>query len=399
MVSIPILAGVLAAVVGAVAVGIIYARFHRPAALGAGIGAMAGAVGSMLFMVPLNYCTFAPDRTSLDAAVGVFLIAVGTAAAVYGVSWLSRWRFERRFRATQNIGAASSSGLFRSRVTPWLLLAPTLVILVLFLYYPSLDTVRVSTLLRFVGINRTRFVCVDNFTTMLGDPDYVQTLIVSFVIAGAVVVLGLILSLLIATAAYQPITGGNFYRTLLIWPYAISPAVAGIIFSLLFDPISGGLNAVLERVIGYKLPLLNDPAQATIAVVLASVWKTMGFGILFYVAGLQNIPNDLKEAASIDGANVVQRFFSITVPLLSPITFFLIITLMSYAFFDIFGTIDLLTTGGPSSATTVMMYKIYRTGSSDLGLASAQSIVLFLVVIAMTGIQFITTGRRVNYGA
>jgi sn-glycerol 3-phosphate transport system permease protein len=148
-----------------------------------------------------------------------------------------------------------------------------------------------------------------------------------------------------------------------------------------------------------KLPLLNDPVQATIAVILASVWKTMGFGILFYIAGLQNVPNDLKEAAAIDGANVVQRFFRITVPLLSPITFFLIITMMSYAFFDIFGTIDLLTTGGPSSATTVMMYKIYLTGRSDLGLASAQSIVLFLIVIALTGVQFITTGRRVNYGA
>ncbi len=398
MVTIAILAGVVAAVLGAIVVGVLYARFRRPAALGAAIGAIAGALGSMLFMVPLNYCTFDPQRTSLDAAVGVFLIAVGTAAAVYGVSWLSRWQFERRFRAVENVGV-TSSGQFRGRLTPWLLLAPTLIILVLFLYYPSLDTLRVSTLLRFVGLNRTRFVCVDNFTTMLTDPDYVESMIISFIIAGAVVGLSLALSLLIATAAYQPIRGGSIYRTLLVWPYAVSPAVAGIIFWLIFTPVSGGLNSLLVRIIGYKLPLLNDPVQATTAVIIASVWKTMGFGILFYIAGLQNIPNDLKEAASIDGANVVQRFFAVTVPLLSPITFFLIITLMSYAFFDIFGTIDLLTMGGPSSATTVMMYKIYQTGSSDLGLASAQSIVLFVLVIAMTGVQFITTGRRVSYGA
>ncbi len=398
MVSIALLAGVVAAIVGAIVVGSLYARFKRSTALGAGIGAVAGALGSMLFMVPLNYCTFDPTRTALDVGVGVFLIVVGAAGAIYGASWLSRWQFERGLRASLS-AVVSTPGHFKGRVTPWLLLAPTLVILVLFLYYPSLDTLRVSTLLRFVGLNRTKFVCVDNFTTMLGDPDYVQSVIVSFVIAGAIVALGLILSLLIATAAYQPIAGGNLYRTLLVWPYAVSPAVAGIIFSLIFNPVTGGVNQILDRVFGMKLPLLNDPVQATIAVILASVWKTMGFGILFYIAGLQNVPNDLKEAAAIDGANVVQRFFRITVPLLSPITFFLIITMMSYAFFDIFGTIDLLTTGGPSSATTVMMYKIYLTGRSDLGLASAQSIVLFLLVIALTGVQFITTGRRVNYGA
>ncbi len=398
MTTTPLIVSAAAALIGVLFLGATYNRYRRSMALGAGLGALAGALGSTLFMVPLNYCTFNPQRTALDANFGIFLMVVGAGAVLLGVFWLSRWQFQRGIRARQAV-FQMQSGLFRGSLIPWLLLAPTLLILVLFLYYPSLDTLRVSTLLRFVGIDRTKFVCVDNFTTMLRDPDYIYTIVISFVIAGAIVVIGLALSLLIATAAYQPVKGGSIYRTLLVWPYAVSPAVAGIIFSLIFNPVTGGINLLWERLFGFKLPLLNDPVQATIAVVLTSVWKTMGFGILFYIAGLQNVPNDLKEAASIDGANVVQRFWNITVPLLSPITFFLIITTMTYAFFDIFGTIDLLTTGGPSGATTVMIYKIYQTGSSDLGLASAQSIVLFILVIGLTAVQFLSTGRRVNYGA
>jgi sn-glycerol 3-phosphate transport system permease protein len=317
--------------------------------------------------------------------------------AIYAAQWAVRWQLDRAARIAME--QHSAGGMFKGTITPLLLLAPTLTILVLFLYYPSLDTLRVSTLLRFVGIDRTKFVCVQNFTSMLADKSFLGSFGTSFIIAGWVVALGLFLSLLIATAAFQPVKGASIYRTLLVWPYAVSPAVAGIIFSLMFNPVTGGINLLFERLFGFKLPLLNDPTQATIAVILASVWKTLGFGVLFYIAGLQNIPGDLKEAAAIDGANVVQRFWYVVVPLLSPITFFLLITTMTYAFFDIYGTIDLLTTGGPSGSTTVLIYKIVQTGRSDLGLASAQSIVLFLLVIGMTAIQFFTQGRRVTYNA
>jgi len=280
-----------------------------------------------------------------------------------------------------------------------LLLLPTLVILVLFLYYPFLDTFRVSTLLQFVGIDRTRFVCVTNFITIFSTPDFLYSVFITFVIAAFIVVISLVVSLLIATVAYQQIKGASIYRTLLVWPYAVSPAVAGVLFSLMFDPVNGGVNHVWQILFNTKLPwLLNGPLTVA-AVILTSVWKTLGFGILFYIAGLQNVPNDLREAASIDGANVVQRFLYVVVPMLSPITFFLIITTLTYAFFDIFGTIDILTTGGPVGATTVLMYRIYKTSTSDLGLASAQSVVLFILVLGVTAFQFMTTARRVNYNA
>jgi sn-glycerol 3-phosphate transport system permease protein len=389
---------ITAALIGAVLVGLTFARYHRSPLIGIGIGLLVGAVGGNLFMLPLGYCTYQETRTPLDVGFGIALVAVGTALLTYAACWIARWRFTRVPGATAV--PQSAQGVFRvNRWIPWLFMAPTLLILIVFLYYPSLDTIRVSTQLRFVGIDRTKFVCVDNFTSMLQDSSTVQSLLTSFGIALGIVIIGLFLSLLVATAAFQPVKGAAIYRTLLVWPYAVSPAVAGIIFSLMFNPITGAVNLLYERIFGYKLPLLNDPLQATLIVILASVWKTMGFGILFYIAGLQNIPLDLREAAAIDGANLIQRFVRITIPLLSPITFFLIITTMTYAFFDIFGTIDLLTTGGPSGATTVLIYKIYQTGGSDLGLASAQSLVLFLLVIALTGVQFVTGGRRVNYGA
>jgi len=205
---------------------------------------------------------------------------------------------------------------------------------------------------------------------------------------------------LIATLAYQPIRGAAIYRILLIWPYAISPAVAGIIFFIIFNPLGGVANYLLGLVGIPRLNWLSDPNLAPWVVIFASVWKQMGYNILFYLAGLQNLPKDLQEAAAIDGAGALRRFFSITLPLLSPITFFLVITNMTYAFFDIFGTIDLLTAGGPSGSTSVLMYEIYKIGvsSGNLGRAAAQSIVLFLIVVGLTILQFRTTERNVTYG-
>jgi sn-glycerol 3-phosphate transport system permease protein len=213
--------------------------------------------------------------------------------------------------------------------------------------------------------------------------------------------LGLTIALFIAMMAYQPIRGARIYRTLLVWPYSLSPAVVGVIFLLMFSPIAGVINYVIESLFGFKVPWLNDPTYAPWTVILAAVWNHLGFNILFYIAGLQNVPTDLQESAAIDGANAWQRFRHVIFPLLSPITFFLVITNLTYSFFDIFATIDMLTRGGPVNSTTTLIYRIFQTGvqERDLGKAAAQSIVLLVMVIGITVLQFRTTGRRVNYGA
>src|SRR5690606_25355529 len=207
-------------------------------------------------------------------------------------------------------------------LTPALLLLPTLAILAIFLYYPIFDTFSLSVLLARLGARRSVFVCVDNFTSLVTDPSYHNTVIITLFISFAIVIIGLALGLLVASMAYQPITGARIYRTLLIWPYAISPAVAGVIFLLLFNPAGGFINYVLSNTFGFSVPWLQDPTAARWAIIATSVWKSMGFNILFYIAGLQNVPNDLKESAAIDGANALQRFWYVTFPLLSPITFF-----------------------------------------------------------------------------
>lgn len=383
--------------------GIVYlARLFRDAGRGAitggAVGAATGLVGALLFMVPLNFCTFEAERAEIDHAFGLVLMALGMAGTLSlarGVAML--WM--GRARAPQAV--QSHPGMFKGWLTPVVLLVPTIGILALFLYYPVFDNFRLSTLLARLGARRTAFVCVDNFSSLAGDPGYFNSLVITVFISAAVVIIGLALSLLVANMAYQPITGARIYRVLLVWPYAISPVVAGIIFLLLFNPTGGLINYFLGLV-GIKGPgWLNDPAWAPWAVIAASVWKQMGYNILFYMAGLQNVPKDLQEAGAIDGANALQRFFRITLPLLSPITFFLIITNTTYAFFDTFGTIDALTGGGPLESTTTLMYRIYEVGvqNNDLGKAAAQSIVLFAIVIVLTVVQFRTTGERVNYGA
>jgi sn-glycerol 3-phosphate transport system permease protein len=391
--SLPILIVFLAAIAGAV---LLYFTTRR-SAVAAMVGALAGGGGSLIFMLPLNFCTFEAERDSLEVTIGLILILAGMLIVLIP----ARWVLSRVLNGQPLFVAQAGQGVFRGGITPFVLLAPTLVILALFLYYPSLDTFRLSTLLYRLGAPRSAFVCVDNFTRLV-DPEYGRSVLITFGMSAAIVVIGLGLGLLIATAAYQPITGARIYRTFLIWPYAVSPVVAGIIFSLLFNPAGGIINYFLRGLFGITIPWLNDPTWAPWAVILASVWKSLGFNILFYIAGLQNIPKDLTEAASIDGANAIQRFFRVTFPLLSPITFFLIITNITYAFFETVGTLVYLTGGaGPLGSTNTLMFRIYQLGiqNNDLGKAAAQSIMLFLMVIGLTLIQFRTTGERVTYGA
>jgi sn-glycerol 3-phosphate transport system permease protein len=385
----------IAAALGAVLLGALFARARRSPALGGALGALGGGAGALIFMLPLNFCTFELERRAEDIFLGALLIGAGMAICLVPLRW---WFI---VRPSQRQMPRAAQGTFKDTVTPWLLLLPTLTVLILFLYYPFLDTFRLSTLIVQPRARRTPFVCLNNFTTLLGDAAYLRSLLITLVITAAIVVLSLLIALLIASVAYQPIRGAGAYRTLLVWSYAISPAVAGLIFFIIFNPIAGIANYFLNNLFGVQLAWFTDPNLAVVAVVLASVWKSLGFNILFYIAGLQNVPNDLREAAAIDGANTVQRFWLITVPMLSPITFFLIITNITYAFFDLFGTIDTMTAGGPVGATTTLIYRIYQDGFTEgrVSYAAAQSVILFLMVIGITYLQFRTTARRVTYGA
>jgi sn-glycerol 3-phosphate transport system permease protein len=391
----PILIVGIAAAIGAVLLGALFARARRSPALGGALGALGGGAGALIFMLPLNFCTFELERRAEDIFLGALLIGAGMAICLVPLRW---WFI---VRPSQRQMPRAAQGTFKDTVTPWLLLLPTLTVLILFLYYPFLDTFRLSTLIVQPRARRTPFVCLNNFTTLLGDAAYLRSMLITLVITAAIVVLSLLIALLIASVAYQPIRGAGVYRTLLVWSYAISPAVAGLIFFIIFNPIAGIANYFLNNLFGVQLAWFTDPNLAVVAVVLASVWKSLGFNILFYIAGLQNVPNDLREAAAIDGANTVQRFWLITVPMLSPITFFLIITNITYAFFDLFGTIDTMTAGGPVGATTTLIYRIYQDGFTEgrVSYAAAQSVILFLMVIGITYLQFRTTARRVTYGA
>lgn len=390
----------LAIGIGAVLLALHFRQRGRSVVLGAGLGAVAGGAGTLFFMLPLDFCTFEVERTPLDLLLGIASIAIGLIVGMVALNALA-------LRVIQGRGLISDEtqpGAYKGRVagiTALLLLLPTLTILAVFLYYPMFDTFRLSTLLARLGAPRSRFICLDNFTRLVNDASYLNSVTISFALAVGIVVLALSAALLIASMAYQPIRGGGIYRTLLVWPYALSPVIAGIMFQLLFNNTAGVLNHLIDSVFGFKVPWLLDPNIAPWTVILASTWNIMGFCILFYIAGLQNVPRDLQEAAAIDGANSWQRFFRITFPLLSPITFFLVVTTTTYAFFDTFGLIDFLTGGGPVNSTSTMMYEVFVVGvqSRDLGKAASQSLVLFLVVIGVTLVQFRASRGRVTYGA
>lgn len=304
------------------------------------------------------------------------------------------------------------SPVFKQRFLPWLLLLPSLLILLVFLYYPAVQSFVISLYRSNIMLGTRRFIGFENFVNLFTGPfapGYRQVLFQSLFFSLCVVVLGLSLSLFLATLANQPIRGARIYRLLLIWPFALSPAIAGVIFSFMFNPEVGLINQFLGTYFGIKPRWLDTPVLAFILVVSAAVWKNIGYNIVFYLAALQNIPKELSEAAAIDGANPIQRFFAITLPMLSPITFFLLFTNLVYSFFDTFGLIDILTKGGPigkppldnAGLTTILSYKLVQdgfTGSSNVGFAAAQGIVLLLLVALFTIMQFRLGSRNVHYG-
>jgi sn-glycerol 3-phosphate transport system permease protein len=246
---------------------------------------------------------------------------------------------------------------------------------------------------------RSRFVWFDNFKRVLADPNYLNSVEVTAIFSAATAFSSMAIALLLAVMADKVIRGRGFYRTLMIWPYAVAPAIAGMLWVFLFNPSIGSL-AYLLRAMGISWdPLLNG-GQAMVLVVSAAAWKQISYNFLFFVAGLQAIPKSLIEAAAIDGARPTKRFWTIVFPLLAPTTFFLLVINTTYAFFDTFGIIHAVTGGGPGKATETLVFKVYSDGALNqlLGLSAAQSVILMVMVIALTAIQFRYVEKKVHYG-
>ncbi|HUQ25255.1 MAG TPA: sn-glycerol-3-phosphate ABC transporter permease UgpA [Burkholderiales bacterium] len=288
--------------------------------------------------------------------------------------------------------------VFRSAWLPYALVAPQIAITVVFFFWPAIQAGWYSLQLQDAFGERTQFVGLANFKALIGDLNYLRsfqiTAFFSVMVAGS----GIAISLLLATMADRVIRGALAYRTLLIWPYAVASAVAGVLWLFLFAPSIGIITFAL-RSLGINWDWVLQGDQAMLLVVIAATWKQISYNFLFFVAGLQSIPKSLIEAAAIDGAGPGRRFWTIVLPLLSPTAFFLLVVNIVYAFFDTFGVIDATTQGGPAGATQILVYKVYYDGvkAADLGGSSAQSVILMVIVIALTVVQFRYIERKVQY--
>jgi sn-glycerol 3-phosphate transport system permease protein len=288
--------------------------------------------------------------------------------------------------------------IFDNKLLPYLLVAPQLAITLVFFFWPAGQAIYQSLLRQDPFGLRTEFVWFENFAHVLGDPFYRGALGVTLLFSGAVIGLAMLSGLLLAVTADQEIRGATIYTTLLMWPYAVAPAVAAALWLFIFHPAIGMLGRSLVRA-GYDWNYALNGAHAMILIVLAAAWKQVSYNFIFFLAGLQSIPKSVLEAAAVDGAGGRQRFWRIVFPLLSPTTFFLLVVNVIYAFFDTFGVIHSLTRGGPGKSTETLIYKVFVDGvvNLDLGGSSAQSVILLLVVITLTAVQFRYVERRVHY--
>ena len=287
---------------------------------------------------------------------------------------------------------------FESRWLPYALIAPQLAVTIIFFFLPASQALYQSLLVQDAFGTNTQFVWFENFQDLFRNDDYLASFRVTAVFSVLVAALGLSLSLILAVLADRVIRGATVYKTLLIWPYAVAPAIAGVLWLFLFNPTLGVVAHWLKG-LGIPWDPLLDSNDAMIMVVIAAVWKQISYNFLFFLAGLQSIPKSLIEAAAIDGAGPVKRFVTIVFPLLSPTLFFLLVVNIVYAFFDTFGIIDAATNGGPAQATQILVYKVYADGFKglDLGGSAAQSVVLMFIVISLTVVQFRFVEKKVQY--
>ncbi|NOX22051.1 MAG: sugar ABC transporter permease [Actinobacteria bacterium] len=438
-------------------------KSEKPSLPRYGIASAAAVFGAAVTPIGMGQCAFAEETSGVDHLLAWALMAGGAWLALIVTQSVFDRRDGKRTGGGGVAGEIRTGGYRMGWWVPWLLLSPTLIILAVFLYTPAIQTFTLSSKLTRLGAPRSKDVCFGNFSELLitdpvrlvaypllaigfiyaarlwvkrSTPDtwsrrgadvtsvvamlsafvafyamfsaggagqvayrpvYLNTVIISV----GIVVFGMVGGLGIAYLAFRQIKGGGVYRTLLIWPYAISPAVAGLLFFMIFDPTAGIFTYTMENWFGIDVPNYRESAiLAQMAIILASSWKIIGYNILFYLAGLQTVSVDQVEASLIDGASARQRFTKIVLPALSPITFFLLVTNLTYAFFEVYGTIDFMTKGAPAGKTSVAIYEIIRVGvnNGDLGRGAAQSVLLFLAVIGVTLWQFRTSGERVSYG-
>jgi sn-glycerol 3-phosphate transport system permease protein len=288
--------------------------------------------------------------------------------------------------------------IFSSKLLPYALLLPQLAITFVFFYWPASQALWQSFLLEDAFGLSSEFVGFENYRTVLSQPEYYRAVVTTVIFSTLVAAFSLSCALLLATQADKQLRAAPTFKTLLIWPYAVAPAVAGVLWLFMFHPSLGTLARPI-RLAGIDWnPLLNGRHAMTL-VVLSATWKQISYNFLFFLAGLQAIPRSVIEAAAIDGAKPVRRFWTVIFPLLSPTAFFLLVVNIVYVFFDTFGIIDAVTGGGPSGATTTLVYKVYADGrlGGDLGGSAAQSVILMIIVIALTAIQFRYVERRVQY--
>ena len=288
--------------------------------------------------------------------------------------------------------------IFPNKLLPYFLVAPQLAVTLVFFFWPAGQAVYMSVLSQDAFGQSVTFVGLDNFKEVLSDPDYIKTLWRTLIFSGAVAVCALVPALLFALMAERVVRGATFYRTVLVLPYAIAPAIAGVLWLFMFSP-SIGIVAYGLKKLGVDWNPRLDGSDAMALVIMAAAWKQISYNFLFFLAGLQSIPKALLEAAAIDGAGEWHKFRTIVFPLLSPTTFFLLVVNIVYAFFDTFGIIDAVTSGGPAKATEVLVYKVYYDGvhALNLGSSSAQSVILMAIVILLTAIQFKYVERKVHY--
>jgi sn-glycerol 3-phosphate transport system permease protein len=287
---------------------------------------------------------------------------------------------------------------FRSAWLPYALVMPQIAVTLVFFFWPAAQTLYDSVLLQDAFASKVQFVGLDNFVALFRDPQYLSSFKVTVLFSALVAIAGLSLSLLLAVFADRVLRGANVYKTLLVWPYAVAPAVAGVLWLFMLSPSIGVLTYALRR-LGIDWNYYVNGGQALLLICVAAVWKQLSYNFLFFLAGLQAIPVSLIEAAAIDGAGPVRRFWTIVFPLLSPTAFFLLVVNVVYAAFDTFAIVDSTTQGGPAQSTQILVFKIYQDGvqALDLGGSAAQSVVLMVIVIALTVAQFRWVERKVQY--
>ncbi|WHO75577.1 sn-glycerol-3-phosphate ABC transporter permease UgpA [Rhizobium sp. BT03] len=288
--------------------------------------------------------------------------------------------------------------VFPNKLLPYLLIAPQIFVTVVFFLWPAATAFWQSFLREDAFGFKTNFVWFENYRRLFADPIYINAFGHTLIFAILVTVLSTSIALLLAAAAMRVLRTSRIYSTLLIWPYAVAPAIAGILWWFMFNP-SIGIVAYMLRSMGVDWNHLIDPNDAMILIVIAATWKQISYNFLFFLAALQSVPRSLQEAGAIDGAGPTKRFWTIVFPLISPTTFYLIVINIVYAMFDTFGIVHATTQGGPARATEILVYKVYFDGfiGLNLGSSAAQSVILMVIVVALTAVQFRFIERRVQY--